>query len=373
MCDMKRREFLQAVSVGTCGLLGASVVPSVALGADERYLKEARFYEALPEKKVRCLVCPRQCVVGDGQRGYCRVRENIDGKYYSLVFGRVCAYHIDPIEKKPLFHFLPGTTAFSVAAVGCNLACKFCQNWEISQAKPEDVEATDLPPAKLADAATRYGSPTMAYTYTEPIVYCEYVMASAREGHERGIRSVMISAGYMNGETMRELAGAMDAIKIDLKAHSDDFYKNICSASLAPVLKTISGIKKSGTWLEIVNLIIPTLNDDDEQIESLSKWLLDNVGDEVPVHFTRFHPTYKLKNLPQTQVSSVERAREIAMAQGLKYAYVGNVPAGHPGEHTYCPGCGKAVVKRTGYAVLSIDLENGKCSACGTVIPGVWS
>jgi pyruvate formate lyase activating enzyme len=366
--DLRRREFLQAVSVGACGLLGGSLAPISALGADEQYVCEAQFYEQLPEKRVRCLVCPRRCVVGEGQRGYCRVRENRGGKYYTVVFGRVCAYHIDPIEKKPL-----GTTAFSVAAVGCNLACKFCQNWEISQAKPEDVEATDLPPAKLVDAAQRFGTPTIAYTYTEPIVFCEYAMASAKEGHDRGIRSVMISAGYMNSGPVHELAAAMDAIKIDLKAHSDDFYKSICSGTLDPVLKTIAGIKETGTWLEVVNLIIPTLNDADNQLESLCKWLLDNVGDEVPLHFTRFHPTYKLKNLPQTPVSSVERAREIAMAQGIKFAYVGNVPAGHPGENTYCPVCGQVVVRRVGYTVQSVDLKDGKCSACGTLIPGVWS
>ena len=318
-------------------------------------------------------MCPRQCVVGEGQRGYCRVRENIGGEYYTVVFGRVCAYHIDPIEKKPLYHFLPGTTAFSVAAAGCNLACKFCQNWEISQARPENVEATDLPPARLADAAERFGTPSIAYTYTEPIVYCEYAMASAKAGHDKGIRSVMISAGYMNSGPIGELAAAMDAIKIDLKAYSDDFYKNICSATLDPVLKSIKGVKESGTWLEIVNLVIPTLNDADTQVESLSKWLLDNVGDEVPVHFTRFHPTYKLKNLPQTPVSTVERAREIAKAEGIKFAYVGNVPAGHPGGHTYCPGCGQIVVKRVGYTMQGMDLKDGRCSACGRAIPGIWS
>jgi pyruvate formate lyase activating enzyme len=342
-------------------------------GSAGAYLKEAQFYEKLEGKKVRCLVCPRKCVVGDGQRGYCRVRENIGGEYYSIVYGRVCTYHVDPIEKKPLFHFLPGTTAFSIATVGCNLACKFCQNWEISQPNPDDVDAMKMTPARLAEAAKSYGSPTIAYTYTEPIVFFEYALDCVRAGHANGTRSVMISAGYMNTAAMSEVAAEMDAIKIDLKAYSDDYYRDVCSASLNPVLETLVAIKESGTWLEIVNLIVPTLNDSDESVRSLCSWVADNLGRDVPIHFSRFYPTYKLKNLPPTPVSSVEKAREIALAEGISYPYVGNVPSGHPGESTYCPGCGEVVIKRAGYRVLSLDLDEGKCSGCGKAIPGVWS
>jgi pyruvate formate lyase activating enzyme len=368
-----RREFLRAVCTGTCGVVGSGLVCSTVLARDDAFWQEAQYYEKLDEKTIRCLVCPRRCVVADGQRGYCRVRENADGKYYTIVYGRVCTYHVDPIEKKPLFHFLPGTTAFSIATVGCNLACKFCQNWEISQEHPEDVDAVMIAPARLAEAATRAGSPTIAYTYTEPIVFFEYALACARAGHESGVRSVMISAGFMNREPMVKLTREMDAIKIDLKAFSDEYYRNICFGNLDPVLNTLVTIKESGTWLEIVNLIVPTLNDSDEGIGMLCKWVIENLGSEVPIHFTRFYPTYKLKNLPQTPVSSVEKARQIALAAGIKFAYVGNVPSGHPGESTYCPGCGHQVIKRAGYRVLSFDLDKGKCSKCQTVIPGVWA
>jgi pyruvate formate lyase activating enzyme len=353
--------------------MGAGVLPSIGLAGDSRFAREARFYEQLPEKRVRCLVCPRRCVVGDGQRGYCRVRENVGGRYYTIVYGRVCARHIDPIEKKPLFHFLPGTTAFSIATVGCNMACKFCQNWEISQERPENIDAYNLPPDRVAETAKRYGSLTIAYTYTEPTVFYEFMLDSAREGHKKGIRSVMISAGYINEIPLRELAAELDAIKVDLKAYKEDFYDGICSTSLQPVLDTIARVKESGTWLEIVNLIIPTLNDDTKDVDRLCKWVLDTVGDEVPIHFTRFYPTYRLKNLPQTPVASVEKAREVAMDRGVKFAYVGNVPAGHAGENTYCPSCGHIVVERVGYSVKSVDISQGKCAKCGTALPGVWT
>jgi pyruvate formate lyase activating enzyme len=377
MYGIGRRAFLGKMGLGACALAAGSVVPQAVLAGDEfldsPYVKEALHYEQLDEKRIRCRLCPRECVVGPGQRGYCRVRENHDGKYYTVVHGRVCAYHVDPIEKKPLFHFLPGTTAFSIATVGCNLACKFCQNWEISQETPENVSATHLPPAGVARAAGRYDSPTIAYTYTDPNVFHEYVLDCAHAGHEEGLRSVVISAGYLNREPLLNLIANLDGIKIDLKSFSDGFYRDVCSASLAPVLNTISTIREKGLWLEIVNLVIPTLNDDEKEIDRMCKWIFENLGDDVPVHFTRFYPRYKLKNLPPTPVSTVERAREIAVARGIKFAYVGNVPSGNPGESTYCPGCGEVVIKRSGYAVISIDLVDGKCRSCGTSVPGVWS
>jgi pyruvate formate lyase activating enzyme len=370
---MRRRDFIRACGLGTCGLIGTGLAPQISLASDERFLKPAHYYEKLPNKQVRCLVCPRKCVVGEGQRGYCRVRENINGEYYTIVYGRVCARHVDPIEKKPFFHFLPGTTAYSIATVGCNMACKFCQNWQISQAKPEEVESMNLSPTSvLADAAFQKAM-TVAYTYTEPIVFSEYVLDCAHRGHDVGLRSVMVSAGYINEEPLKDLTREMDAIKIDLKAYDEHFYADVCSTSLKPVLDTIVRVKGSGTWLEIVNLIIPTLNDGEKQIERLCNWVIENVGDEVPVHFTRFHPTYRLKNLPNTPISMVEKARKIAMERGIKYAYVGNVGSGHPGESTYCPSCGAVLIKRSGYSVKPVSLKDGKCSECGTSIPGVWS
>jgi pyruvate formate lyase activating enzyme len=370
---MKRREFLESLCVGTCAIMGGMALPHRVLSAGSPELVEARFYEKLDDKRVRCLLCPRGCVVREGERGYCRVRENIGGKYYSLVYGRVCAAHVDPIEKKPLFHFLPGTTAFSIATVGCNMACKFCQNWEISQARPEEVDASDMRPERVAAAALASKSPTIAYTYSEPIVWSEFVVDSARAGRERGLRNVMISAGYIKEAPLAVLAGALDAIKIDLKAYDDDFYQGVCSTRLQPVLDTLVRVKEGGTWLEIVNLVIPTLNDDEKHITGLCEWVVDHLGTEVPIHFTRFYPTYKLGNLPPTPLDSVVKARGIAMAHGIKFAYVGNVPSGHPGESTYCPGCGSVVVERAGYRVLSSGIVDGRCAYCGVTIPGVWA
>jgi pyruvate formate lyase activating enzyme len=352
--------------------VGGTLLPVPVFSGPERFRSEARYYEKLDNRTIRCLVCPRKCVVPEGQRGFCRVRENVGGTYYTIVYGRVCARHVDPIEKKPLFHFLPGTTAFSIATVGCNMACKFCQNWEISQVRPEDVHATNLLPEVVAGQAARYESPTIAYTYTEPIVWFEYFKEVAAAGHERGLRSVMISAGYINSEPLAELVQELDAIKIDLKAYDDEFYRDICSSGLGPVLDTLVQIKQSGTWLEIVNLVVPTLNDDEKHVNDLCGWVVENLGTEVPIHFTRFYPTYKLRNLPPTPLASVVKAREIALAHGIKFPYVGNVPSGHPGESTYCPGCGRIVVERAGYTVLSLGIKDGKCSSCGTPIPGVW-
>jgi pyruvate formate lyase activating enzyme len=351
---------------------GRLLAQGSATGQNEFY-KEAMFYEKLPDERIRCLVCPRQCVIDDIERGYCGVRENLKGTYYTVVYGRVCTYHVDPIEKKPLFHFLPGTMAFSLATVGCNMECKFCQNWEISQERPENVDASNMPPEKAVEATRRLAAPTIAYTYTEPTVYYEYMLDTARQGRAVRLRNVMISAGYINRDPLLLLAREMDAIKIDLKAFTQDFYSKICNSTLKPVLDSIVTVKRAGTWVEIVYLVIPTLNDNEREIDTMCKWLSDNVGNQVPLHFTRFYPTFRLTNLPPTPVSSVERAREIALARGLKFVYVGNVPTGHPGESTYCPQCGQNVIKRAGYTLLSMHLDNGKCSKCGTTIPGVWT
>jgi pyruvate formate lyase activating enzyme len=235
------------------------------------------------------------------------------------------------------------------------------------------VHAADYGPGSVVGQAQIYEAPTIAYTYTEPIVWNEYVKDTARAGHEHGIGSVMISAGYINSAALAELTAEMDAIKIDLKALDDDFYRDVCSTGLEPVLDSLVQVRQSGTWLEIVNLLIPTLNDDEKKVADLCKWVVDNLGDDVPVHFTRFYPTYKLRNLPPTPLASVVKAREIALDHGMKFPYVGNVPSGHPGESTYCPGCGSVVIERAGYRVLSLGLKDGRCSSCGTPIPGVWT
>ena len=335
------------------------------------FTAEARFYEKLANQKIRCKLCPRACIVSEGERGHCRVRENRGGAFYTLVHSRVCAAHVDPVEKKPLFHYLPGTTAFSIATAGCNVHCKFCQNWDISQSRPEKIAAEYVPPERVAEWAEHYGCPTIAYTYSEPVVFSEFVMDCADAGHAAGICSLVVSNGYIQEEALRSVYGRMDAVKIDLKSFSDSFYSQIVTGQLKPVLDTIVTLRKMGKWTEIVYLVIPTLNDTDDQFRGLAAWAKSNIGADVPIHFTQFHPDYLLEDLPVTPVSTLERAREIAMAEGLHYVYIGNVP-GHPAEHTWCPGCGRAVVERSGMALQKMSILKGMCAFCNHPIPGIW-
>ncbi len=320
---------------------------------------------------VKCRLCPHECVISEGARGHCRVRENRGGRLYSLVYGSPCALHVDPIEKKPFYHFLPGTLAFSLATAGCNLRCLYCQNWSISQAKPEEVETIDLPPERLVAAAVANQAPVVAYTYSEPIIFYEYMLDSARQGRQLGLRNVVISAGYINPEPLLALCEAVDAIKIDLKGFNETFYQEVCGGELAPVLETIETIAASGVHLEIVNLVVPTLNDDMEELRALCRWVVDSVGPDVPLHFTRFHPEYQLQNLPPTPQATLEEVWTIAREEGVRYAYVGNLP-GHPGNNTFCHGCNEQIITRQGFWVTACHVVKGKCEFCGTPIPGVW-
>jgi pyruvate formate lyase activating enzyme len=320
---------------------------------------------------VKCRLCPHECVISEGSRGHCRVRENRDGRLYSLVYGTPCAVHVDPIEKKPFYHFLPTAQAFSLATAGCNLRCLYCQNWSISQAKPEDVNTVDLPPQDLITTAIANSAPVVAYTYTEPIVFYEYMLESARQGRAVGLRNVVISAGYINPEPLATLCEAVDAIKIDLKGFNPEFYRKVCGGELEPVLETIRTISASGTHLEIVNLVVPTLNDDLDELRSLCRWVVENVGPDVPIHFSRFHPDYQLTNLPATPQGTLEQAWEIAGQEGLRYAYVGNLPD-HPGNNTFCHHCGDLIIGRRGFWVTEYHINQGKCAFCDAPIPGVW-
>jgi len=341
------------------------------LASDAQYTVEAKFYEKLAHKKIKCKLCPRECVIDDRERGYCGVRENRGGTYYTLVHSRVSSAHIDPIEKKPLFHFQPGTLAFSLATAGCNVNCKMCQNWEISQVRPEQVRATYLPPRRLAAVAKENRCLAIAYTYSEPIIFYEYMMDSAEAGRAAGIKSAVISGGYVSQDPLKQLCRAVDAIKIDLKAFSQKFYKEVVNGELKPVLDALVTIRKLGTWCEIVYLVVPTLNDSEEEFRGLARWVKANLGADVPLHFTRFHPEYLLKNLPPTPLKTLERAKAICDAEGLQFVYIGNVPT-HPAENTYCPKCKKAVVERAGFTVNALNLRKGKCKFCQTSIPGVW-
>ena len=339
---------------------------------DMPYAVEARFYEKLANDNVKCKLCPRECVIGDGKRGYCGVRESRCGVCYTLVYARVCAAHVDPIEKKPLFHYLPGSLAFSVATAGCNVSCRFCQNWEISQAQPEQVAAEYLPPRKIAEKAAQSGCPTIAFTYSEPAVFSEFLMDTADAGHEAGIRSIVVSNGYIRDEPLRAAYGKMDAVKIDLKAFSESFYRKVVSGQLKPVLDSLVALRKLGKWTEIVYLVVPTLNDSDLEFRGLASWVKTNLGTEVPLHFTQYHPAYLLKGLPVTPVATLERAKAIADSEGLRYVYIGNV-AGHPAENTYCPQCQRMLVERSGFEIRRMLISNGACPFCTQAIPGVWT
>lgn len=351
------------ISANTRGVdCGACHLPKDAVSGD--FFSHDRPY-------VRCLLCAQECLLAPGERGRCRARVNDAGVLRSLVYGRPVSIHVDPIEKKPLFHFLPGAAAFSLATAGCPLSCKFCQNWEISQARPEDFDGPFVPPGKIVSASTERGAPVIAFTYNEPTVFTEYLLDIAQAAKPRGIRSVLISCGFMNPAPLADLCQALDAIKIDLKGFDRNFYRNVCGAELEPVLRTIRTIARSGVHLEIVNLVVPTLNDSDAMLKDLIQWLVNEAGPDVPIHFTRFHPDYKMRNLPPTPVGTLEKAYDLAKTAGIRYPFVGNVP-GHPGNHTYCPNCGKIVIRRSGFFVTEIHIEQGRCAFCRVPIAGVW-
>ena len=323
-------------------------------------------------KKVKCLLCPRECELGNGDRGDCRARMNIDGKLQTLVYGKACAVHVDPIEKKPLFHYLPGSNSFSIATAGCNLHCMYCQNWEISQREPENTRNFDLPPEAVVQQAKETNSRTIAYTYSEPVIFFEYAADTARLAHENGILNVWVTAAYINPEPLMEAVSFVDAANIDLKGITDKFYRTMSKGTLQPVLDAIKIMKEKGVWVELTNLIVPTYNDTTEDFSKLCDWVINNVGPEVPMHFSRFWPTFQLKNLPPTPEEVLTTARNIAIAKGIHYTYVGNVP-GHDGNNTYCPVCKNMVIGRRGYMILSYNLnEGGRCKFCNHAIPGRW-
>ncbi|MFC1461589.1 AmmeMemoRadiSam system radical SAM enzyme [Verrucomicrobiota bacterium] len=366
--DISRRRFLTCLGTGLAGCTLARALPGPTQGSQ---LHEAAYYEKLDGKKVRCTLCPKRCVVNDGQRGYCRVRENRGGRYYTLVYGRPCATHLDPVEKKPLFHVYPGSRSFSIATVGCNMECKFCQNWDISQASPQDVSVPYRSPADIAREAKKAKARTIAYTYTEPTVFHEYMVDCAKAGLDRGVESVMISAGLISAPAQRALFPVLKAVKIDLKAFTQSFYTNICEGFLQPVLDSLKRLSDSGVWYEIVVLIIPTLNDSDDEIKRMTEWIVKELGPDVPVHFSRYHPTYKMQNIPPTPVKTLLRVRKIALDQGCHFVYIGNAPV-KGAQDTFCPFCKKLLIKRYGYRILEDSIVKGHCKFCGKPIPGVW-
>lgn len=333
---------------------------------------EAGFYQQLEGGKVQCQLCPNRCILASGQRGLCKTRENIDGKLYSLVYGKISTAHVDPIEKKPLFHFLPGAKAYSLATTGCNLSCKYCQNWDISQRFPEDVQSTPMTPQQVIEDALKSEALIIAFTYNEPIVWYEYMYDIAKLAKQKGLRTVMVSNGYINQEPLKELLGYLDAVKVDLKAFDDEVYQKMSGGKLAPVLETIKTVKNSGKWLEIVYLVVPQYTDNLDKIKEMCIWIKDNIGEEVPVHFSRFGPKYKLTNLPPTPEETIKKARSVCLEAGMKYVYTGNIED-ETGSTTYCPASSQPVIKRLGYFIKeNLINSEGKAQNCPETIPGVW-
>lgn len=332
---------------------------------------EARYYKQLANKQVQCQLCPRRCVIAPGKRGFCRVRENQAGKLYSLVYGRPCSINREPIEKAPFFHFLPGKLRLTLATVGCNQRCKYCQNWEISQRSPEEVPSEEMSPEEVVALAERLQLPIICFTYTEPVIFFEYMVDIARIARQKGIKTAVVSGGYINPEPLTELCSTVDAIKIDLKGFTKEFYQEVCGSTLEPVLMACSAVASSGCHLELVNLVVPKYNDDTATIQRMCVWIKKNLGDTIPIHFTRFHPDYRLQNSPPTPIPTLERCVKIARKVGLKFVYIGNVP-GHSDENTFCPECGKLLIRRQGFSVTENNITNGRCKFCKTRIPGVW-
>ena len=335
---------------------------------------EAYLYQPLEDGKVKCNLCSHRCVIKDGRRGLCSVRENQAGVLHTLVYDRVIARHVDPIEKKPLFHFLPGSLSYSIATVGCNFRCKFCQNADIAQ-MPTDHQGMIMgdwvTPEAVVAAAAKTGCRSISYTYTEPTIFFELAYDTAKIAHARGIRNVFVTNGYMTAEAIEMIKPYLDAANVDLKAFSEKYYKDLCGARLKHAQKTLKRMKDCGIFLEITTLIVPGLNDDSAELNALAEFIADELGKETPWHISRFHPTYKLIDRPPTPVKTLTKAREIGLQAGLKYVYTGNVP-GNAGENTFCPSCGEMIIERWGFQVGKMRIKDGKCSQCGGGIDGVW-
>ena len=335
---------------------------------------EAYLYEPLPDGKVRCNLCSHRCVIGDGRRGKCHVRENQKGVLQTLVYGKLIARHVDPIEKKPLFNFLPGSLSYSIATVGCNFRCRFCQNADIAQ-MPADHQGRIMgertSPQEVVSAAKRAGCRSISYTYTEPTVFFEFALETAKLARGEGLRNVFVTNGYMTAEALEMIDPYLDAANVDLKAFRDRYYKDLCGARLKHVQETLRRMKALGIFVEVTTLIVTGLNDDSAELAELAAFIANDLGTETPWHISRFHPTYQLTDRAATPVKTLTKAREIGLAAGLKYVYTGNVP-GNSGENTFCPGCGEMVIERWGFQVGSMRIKDGRCTLCGTGIDGVW-
>ena len=359
----------RALAKGTINNGGnASAEPVADLG---KFTRESP-YSIQMARGVKCQICPNNCILKEGQDSLCRTHVVKDGKLYSIAYGNPCSVHVDPIEKKPLFHFLPSSHSFSIATAGCTFACLNCQNWEISQESPKNTANIDLMPVKVMEEAVHSGCRSVAYTYAEPIAFYEYTFETAKLVKARGLKNLLISNGFINEKPLRDLCKHLDAANINLKSFSEEIYAKLNGGSLQPVLNTLKILKEEGVWLEITNLIVPGWTDKPDMIAQMCDWLAKNGLQDAPLHFSRFFPLYKLKDLPYTPLDILEKGREIAIKSGIKYAYIGNVP-GSPAENTFCPGCKKVVLERKGFTILNNYIKDSACKFCGTKIAGVWS
>ena len=386
MRDINRRQFLCSSAAALGGALcpqwgwafksGPQDIRGKVFKGDApktlwKWNREGFLYQKLSKKKVICGICPNRCVLAPGDRSVCRSKINRDGILYSLTYGNPCAVNIDPIEKKPLFHFWPTSSAFSIATTGCNFRCLNCQNWEISQAKPDEVRQYELFPAEVVTSARKSDSISIAYTYSEAITFFEYMLETARLANANGIHNLLISNGYINKKPLLELCKVLDAANINLKSFSNEIYKKLNGGRLKPVLNALKTMHANDVHLEITNLLVPGYTDNEEMAKQMCGWILENLGPDYPLHFLRFFPRYKLDRLAPTPVSTLVRFRSLAIQEGMRYVYIGNVP-GHEGAHTYCHHCRKLLVERQGFFIPLINLKGNKCKFCDTIIPGVW-
>ena len=349
------------------------VVTSATPKISQDYQKETMFYEKLEDRAVRCGICFRRCFIPDGNRGFCRNRENKAGILYNIVFAKPSAIHIDPIEKEPCFHMLPGTKILCFGTAGCNFRCKFCQNWHLSQRSIEEMEhVQNVTPEAAVQLALERKIPTLSFTYNEPTSFYEYVYETAKLAKQKGLKVLWHSNGSMSPQALRELLKYTDAVTIDLKGFTETFYREASSAQLQPVLETLKIIKEEGVWLELVNLVIPTLNDNPDDIRRMCEWIRDNLGPDTPLHFSRFFPAYQFVAVEATPMETLEEAYAIAKEVGLNYVSLGNVP-GHERNSTFCPQCGQRLIHRVHFSVLENNVKDGKCRFCGKEIPGIWN
>ncbi|MFC1713075.1 AmmeMemoRadiSam system radical SAM enzyme [Candidatus Poribacteria bacterium] len=391
---INRRQFLQRTvsAVGACAGANLLFAPNaISARRNTIYRKKtdpSRKIDSIPRKyevtltegkyyrptgpHVQCTLCPIFCVIPDGEAGVCRVRINKDRKLYTMVYGQPSNVAFHPMEQAPIFHAFPGSQCLGLSTAGCNLSCKYCQNWQVSQFSAEETSNYDMPPDRVVRLAHEEKCKAIIFSYTEPIIFYEYAADTAKAARAKGFKTVLVTAGYVDVQPLKELCEYMDVIRIDLKSFREKFYKDVVGGTLQPVLKAIKAVHEQGTWLEIVDPIIPGFNDEPEEIRDMAKWMVDNLGPDVPLHFLKFFPAYKMRNFPPTSEETIAQCRQIAIDTGLNYVYVGNM-AGHAGEHTYCPGCEKRIIARVGYMGISENhIVDNKCRFCDLTIPGLW-